>query len=193
ATDSEKAQASEALRNALAALPDEAKDFELRGAADQAIQPICQSVGKRLLGERVTTWAVRELPWHSDDRDKARVRRECADILAELPQDVTEAEAKEALEPTVREACQEIEDRQARKRREEQKASLIQHAVAEATVYLAELNRKGEITREEYYDSEVTERFKTCVRRELEQEITGDESAREVRNRVREIIDRQLE
>ena len=60
-------------------------------------------------------------------------------------------------------------------------------------MYLVELNRKGEITNEEYYDSEVTEHFKACVRRELEQELTGNESAREVKNRTREIIDSELE
>src|SRR5439155_12100947 len=193
ATDCEKAQASEAVRKALAALPDEAKDFELRGAADQAIQPICQSVGKRLLGERVTTWAVRELPWQSDDRDKARVRRECAEILAELPQDVTEAEAKEALEPTIREARQEIEDRQARKRREEQKPRLMQHGLAEISPYLWQLNQDGEITTEEYLDSDFKADLERTVKAELERALSGEETAKEVEETVHEIIDAELE
>ena len=192
ATDSEKAQASEALRNALAGLPDEAKDFELRAAADQAIQPICQTVEKRLLGERVITWAVRELPWHSDDRDKARVRRECAEILAELPADISEAEAKEALEPTIREACQEIEDRQARKRREQQKANLVQQGLAEISRHLWRLNQAGEIAAEEYLDSDFTAGLQRTVKAELERVLIGEESTKEVEETVHEIIDGEL-
>ena len=49
--------------------------------------------------------------------DALRVRRECAEILAELPEDFTELEAKEALEPTVEEACIELEYRTSRQQR----------------------------------------------------------------------------
>ena len=62
------------------------------------------------------------------------------------------ATRKEDVE-AVREACQEIEDRQARKRREEQKASLIQRGLAEISGYLWQLNQDGEITAEKYLDS----------------------------------------
>ena len=94
---------------------------------------------------------VRELPWGTNDQDTARVRRECAEILAELPADVTEPEAREALEPTVREprhrgmatlamaghgrdaraTRQIVEERQARKEREARKRELIEQGVAE--------------------------------------------------------------
>jgi uncharacterized protein YecE (DUF72 family) len=144
--------------------------------------------------ERVLNWAVSQLPfWHSTEQDKARLRRECQGILAQLPEDVTEAEARAELEEAITGACQAVEQRKASKEREERKASLIQQGVAEVTIYLTELNRKGEITNEEYWDSEVAEHFKACVRRELERELTGDESAREVKNRAREIIDSELE
>src|SRR5207249_1409601 len=47
ATDSEKAQASEAVRKALAALPDEAQDLELRAVAEDALRPIRERVEAR--------------------------------------------------------------------------------------------------------------------------------------------------
>ena len=88
----------------------------MRVAAQEAIQPLCIAIEKRLLDERLIEWAIRELPyWGRTDRDEARLRRECAEILEELPIDVSEEEAKEALEPTISETCQEIEERQARK------------------------------------------------------------------------------
>lgn len=193
ATDAERAHALAAIRESLSRLPTDAQEFEVRAAAEAAVRPVCQAVAKRQLDQRLIEWAGWKLPWGSEDRDRARLRRECAEILAELPQGVSEAEAKEALEPTVREACNEIDECQARKRREQQKESLIQHAVAEVTAYFAELHRKGEITDKEYWDSEVAEHLKTCVRREFQKQLTGDESAHEVKNRAREIIDEALE
>src|SRR5206468_9537088 len=105
----------------------------------------------------------------------------------------TEAEVRAELEEAITGACQAVEQRKASKERQERKASLIQQGVAEVTTYLVELNRKGELTNEEYWDSEVRGHFTTCVRRELEQEITGDESARDVKSRAREIIDAELD
>ncbi len=63
--------------------------------------------------------AIQQLPWAKTELDALRVRRECAEILADLPEDVTELEAKEALEPTVQEACWDIEQRKARKERQD--------------------------------------------------------------------------
>jgi hypothetical protein len=96
----------------------------MRVAAQQAIEPISRAVERRLLDERVINWAIFKLPWRATDYDKARVRRECAEILAEQPQDISEVEAQEALEPTVQEARLDIEKREA----EAQPASLKQTA-----------------------------------------------------------------
>ena len=104
---------------------------EMRVAAQEAVQPVRRAIERRLLDARLLGWAIRELPWSRTDRDEARIRRECAEILAELPLDFTEPEGKEALEPTVREACAEIEQRQAEKERQARKAILILQGVAE--------------------------------------------------------------
>ena len=90
------------------------------------------------------------------ERDEARISRECSEILADLPLDVTEAEGKEALEPTVREASQEIRQRQAEKERQTRKANLIQQGVAEVSSYLLQLRLDQEIAAEDYFDSEFT-------------------------------------
>jgi hypothetical protein len=192
ATDSEKAQASEAIRKALAAVPDDASDVELRAAAEGAVRPIQGVVERRLLDTRMLNWAISQLPWGSDDRDRARISRECREILADLPPDVSEVEAKEALEPTVTEVRREIEQRQAEKERQTRKANLIQQGVAEVSSYLVELKRDGEITTQEFLDSEFTSDLKAAVQTGLENGLTGKETTKEVQQKARAIIDRCL-
>jgi len=192
ATDSERAQAAAAIRESLAHLPGDAEEFEVRAAAEEGVRPMRQAVEKRLLDERLTEWAVRQLLWGSADRDKARLRRECAEILAELPPDASEAEAKEALEPTIREARKGIDERQASKRREQQKASLIQQGVAEISSYLWRLKEDGEITTEEYWDSDFTDGLKRTVREQLERALSGEETATAVDEAVHKIIEAKL-
>ncbi len=138
-------------------------------------------------------WAVRELPWSSNERDEARLRRECAEILEELAADASEEEAKEALEPIVSEACQEIEQRQARKLREAQKANLIREGAAEVSHYLWRLKQDGEISPEEYLDSDFRAELEDAVREELESELSGEETTKEVASLTHEIIDDELE
>jgi hypothetical protein len=58
---------------------------------------------------------------------------------------------------------------------------------------MAELQRKGELTREEYFDAELTEHWQTLVRRGLESGLTGDESTKEVREMAHGIIDSAIE
>ena len=125
ATEAERVRITAAVREAVRKLGDDADECEIRVAAQEAMQPICRAIQKRLLDERLTDWAIRELPWSRTERDEARLRRECAEILAELPLDTSEAEGKEALEPTIREACRKIENREAQQQREQRKASLI--------------------------------------------------------------------
>jgi hypothetical protein len=89
-----------------------ADDSEMRIAAQQAIEPISRAIEKRLLDARLLNWATIRLPWSATEQDQARVRKECAEILAELPQDLSEMQAHEALEPTIQEARAEINQRQ---------------------------------------------------------------------------------
>jgi excisionase family DNA binding protein len=124
ATEAERVGAISAVREALKCFDATADESEMRVAAQQAIEPISRAVERRLLDERVINWAIFKLPWRATDYDKARVRRECAEILAEQPQDISEVEAQEALEPTVQEARLDIEKREA----EAQPASLKQTA-----------------------------------------------------------------
>ncbi len=152
-----------------------------------------QGGGKRLLDERLTAWAVRHLPWPSDDRDKARLRRECGQILAELAKDVSEAEAKEALERTVHEASRQIEQRQAEKERHARRANLIQHGVAEVSSYLLELDRDGAITSEELWNTDFDAELRDSVRRGLEAKLSGGETVQDVRKLTRQIIDGELD
>jgi excisionase family DNA binding protein len=191
ATEAEKVKATAAIREALRRFDCNADLCEMRIAAQEAVQPVRQAVGKRLLDAKLLQWAIRELPWNRTDRDEARVRRECAEILAELPLDISEAEGKEALEPTVLEASQEIKQRQAERDRQARKSILTQQGVDEVSSYLLELKRDGEITAEESWDSEFTAHLSETVRRGLEAELSGDETSQEVRELVREIIDAQ--
>jgi excisionase family DNA binding protein len=192
ARDQEKARASVAAREALRRLDADATEIEMQTSADEAVQPIQHAAERRLLRERVLRWATQQLPWNRTELDAVRVRRECAEIQAELPEDASEAECKEALEPTVREACQEIEERQASKQRQAQKTQLIEQGIAEVSTCLLDLRRAGELTTEEYLDSEFTDHIKTAVRRTLRKELSGNESSKEIRALVRQAIEEEL-
>lgn len=124
ATEAERMGAITAAREALKCFDAMADESEMRVAAQQAIEPISRAIEKRLLDARLLNWATIRLPWSATEQDKVRVRWEYAEILAELPQGISEVEAKEALEPTVQEARLDIEKRQA----EAQRASLRQTA-----------------------------------------------------------------
>ena len=97
ATDQEKARAIVAVREAVRRLDADASESELLTSAQEAIRPINQVIERRRLKERVLNWAIQQLPWGKTELDAVRVRRECGEILAELPEDFSEAEAKEAL------------------------------------------------------------------------------------------------
>ena len=58
---------------------------------------------------------------------------------------------------------------------------------------MLELKRAGEITAEECWDSEFKQHLHTIARRTLETELTGEESNKEIRELVQEIIDAELE
>jgi excisionase family DNA binding protein len=192
ATDAERARASGVVRESVSRFPWDAEESEIRSAAEEAMRPVTLGIEKRQRDERLLKWVVWELPWGSDERDRARLCRECGEILAELSQDVSELEAKEALEPTIREACREIEDRQKHKQRDEQKANLIQQGIAEIPHYLWRLKQDGEITSEEYLDSDFRAALTEAVKSELERELSGDEATQEVKERVHEIVDDEL-
>ena len=108
ATEAERVEAVTAVREALKRFDALSDETEMRVAAQQAVEPISRAVEKRLLDARLLSRASIRLPWSATEQDKARVRRECAEILAELPQDVPEIHAQEALEPTIQEVCAEI-------------------------------------------------------------------------------------
>lgn len=193
ATEAEKVRATVAIREALRRLDNFADVCEMRVATQEAVQPLRQAVEKRLLDARLNKWAVSELPFGGrTEQDEARLRRECAEILAELPEDASEVEAKEAMEPTIREAREKIEKRQAEKERQAHKANLIQQGVAEVWSYLLELKREGEISDKDIWDSEFTADLKEAVRRGLEADLSGDETTKEVHQLAREIIDTEL-
>jgi hypothetical protein len=192
ATEAEKIKATAAIRDALARFDCTADEREMRVAAREALQPFRQAIERRVLDAKLLDWAIRELPWHRTDRDEARIRRECSEILADLPLDVTEAEGKDALEPTVREASEEIKQRQAEKDRQARKPTLIQQGDDEVTSYLLHLKHEGEIRAEECWSSEFTADIKEAVKRGLQADLTGDETIKEVQELTREIVDGEL-
>lgn len=193
ATEAERARATAAIRDTLRRLDDDAEECDMRVAALEAMQPLRQAIEKRLLDERLIAWAVRELPWSSNDRDEARLGRECTEILAELPANVSETEGKDALEPTISEMREEIEERQAQKQRKWQKETLIEKGVAEVSHYLWRLKQDKEISSEEYLDTNLRAKLQGIVREELESELSGKERSDEVQDLVRDIVDEELD
>ncbi|HLY60001.1 MAG TPA: hypothetical protein VKV95_04475 [Terriglobia bacterium] len=192
ATEAEKVRAGAAIREALKRLDLSATDCEIRVAADEAIKQIRQAVEKRELDVRILKWAVFALPWHATDGDRARVRRECAEILAGLPLDISDTDARDALEPTIAEARREIERKQVEAQRQARTASLIQQGIAEVSSYLLELKCKGRLSDEDYWDSEFTAELRESVRRHLDWKLSGDETGEDVRKLTRKIIDNEI-
>ncbi|HEV2378379.1 MAG TPA: helix-turn-helix domain-containing protein [Terriglobia bacterium] len=193
ATEAEKVRARTVIEEVLRHLDHLADVCKMRTAVTEAIQPARQAIERRLLDERLITWALRQLPWSRTEFDIARIRRECAEIIADLPADVSEPEAKEALEPTVREACAEIQERQVDKERRGRKAGLVQSGVAEVSSYLLSLAAKREISDKEYWDSDLTADLTEAVRLGLEAKLKGDETTKEVRQQAQKIVDDQLD
>jgi hypothetical protein len=185
-------KAAAAIREAVARSDNFADVSEMRVAAKEAVQPIRQAIERRKLDARLINWALRHLPPGRTDRDAARIHRECAEILAELPQDVSEPEGMEALEATVREACAEINKRQAERERQARKAQLVAEGLADVNAYMLELLREDEITREDYFDQTFTRELESAVQDRLESGLTGNESPDTTRDLVREIINKEL-
>lgn len=192
ATEEERSRASVAISEAVQRLEVAASENEVLISIREALRPINQAIEKRRKEERILNWATAQLPCHKTELEAARVRRECAEILAELPGDIADVGAKEALEPTIREACQGIEERHADRKRQTSKAQKIEYGVAEVSNRLWELRCAEELTTEEYFDSDFAEHVKTIVRRRLQVELSGDESNKEVRDIVRTAVDEEL-
>ena len=192
ATEAEKVKATAAIREALRRFDNFADVCEIRVAAQEAVQALRQAIERRQLEARLINWALRQLPWGKTERDEARLRRECAEILAELPVDTSEIEGKEALEPTVKEACAEITTRQVENARQARKAQLVAEGVAQVNSYMLELLREDEITNEECFDRDLTTRLENAVRRGLESELNGEETTKEILRLTRQIIDGEL-
>lgn len=189
ATEQEKAQAASLIRQSLKKLPASAADFELRASAEEAIAPLCCAIERRKLVKEVTDLAVRELPWEATDADKNNLRRECIEALAELPADISEAEAREHAEELAQETSKEIEDREADRERERRKAQQVNRGVQEVFSYLLELKRDGKISSDELWDSTLRQQLEQAVQNELADELSGDEGSQEVEALARDIID----
>ena len=58
---------------------------------------------------------------------------------------------------------------------------------------MLELEREGEITSREYWDTDLKEHLRGAARRGLEADLAGDESAARVRKVAREIVDGELD
>lgn len=192
ATEAERLRATVAIREALQRLGNLADEGEMRLTAEEAVRPIRQATTKQEMDARLLNWAVFQLPWSRNDHDVARVRGEVAEILGELRADVLEATAREALAPTVNEARQEIEQRQAETQRQARKATLIQQGITEVSTCLLEMKCKGQLSDEDYWDSEFTAAIREEVRRHLEANLSGDETVDDLRKLTRQIVDTEI-
>ena len=84
ATDAERVRAKAAVEEALRPFDRFVDVYKMRAAVAVAVEPVCQAIERRLMDTRLVTWALQSLPWSRTDLDEARIRRECAEILADL-------------------------------------------------------------------------------------------------------------
>ena len=183
ATDAEEVRARRAIDDAICREPLSADEKTLRATIDEAVKPICAAVNKRLLDGRVLLWASWQLPRGATDQEQDQLRRRCGEILAGLPMDVSEAEAKHALDSTVAQASSVISSREAEKRREAQKSTLLHAAITEASLYLLLRHDMSPLRDRE---------LRTQVLRTIEEglrNLTGTESQQEVQSKVHTLVD----
>ena len=65
--------------------------------------------------------------------------------------------------------------------------------MAEVARYLLELRQEDEISAEDYLDPGLAADLRDAVKRVLDEELTGDETAKVIRELAREIVDSELE
>lgn len=69
----------------------------------------------------------------------------------------------------------------------------MQQGIAEISHHLWRLKEHGEITTEEYLDSDFNAAMERAVKHELEGKLSGEETPQEVEKMVRLIIDEEME
>ncbi len=193
ASEQERAQAATLIREALEKIPASAAEFEVRVAAEEAIAGLRRAIQRRELTENDAAWAVQQLPfWKATEVDKSNLRRQCLEALTKLPEDISESDARVRVQRLVREACKQIEAREARAERQRRKSQLVTQGVQEAFNYLSELVGEGEVSSRELDDSEFREEIERAVRDALDDELSGEETPKELQERVREVVDDEL-
>jgi excisionase family DNA binding protein len=200
ATEAEKSRLRRDCAAILAGLPNEATEADAKEELEPTVHAIRQEIESRKRGEerqqmhtRILNQAVWELPIGRSEGEAAKLRRACSEILARLPADISEAEAKEQFAPTVQQFCKEINQRKADQARRKRKQELTVGGVREVWNCLLALKNEGEIEDAEFYDTEFREHMETVVRRELEAELTGNESITELKDFVMDIIEDEIE
>ncbi|MDA2914517.1 hypothetical protein MYX77_11300, partial [Acidobacteriia bacterium AH_259_A11_L15] len=108
------------------------------------------------------------------------------DLLADLPANLSEyqveAEIKEALKPLTRKI-------EARNRRRQ----LAEHGRQHVATVLHDLYREGQISREDWLDSDLTKDLEEAVTEALAEELTGSESTAEVEELVADVLADELD
>lgn len=147
----------------------------------------------RQLRERIVRDAQSSLPWSAAQHERTKAEALIRKALSGLPITASEAECRAAAEDSVADLCAAIERRLALEATEKRRAELVKHGVSEVGWYLRTLHNDGEISHEDYHDSELRADLEAAVREALEEEFEGDESEPEVDKRVREIVDDEFE
>ncbi len=186
ATREERARAITKAREALEALPQEVSDAEELQAAREAVDSVADQCERRLRLQRLLPHVFLYLPYPRLDKDEAEAKRIVADLLADLPANLfdfqVEAEIKEALKPLTRKI-------EARNRRRQ----LIEHGRQHVAAVLYDLYRAGEISREDWLDSELRQDLEEAVTDALKEELTGSESTEGVEELTADVVADELD
>lgn len=146
----------------------------------------------RQLCERIVRDARWSLPWSAREDERTKAEALIRKALSGLPITASEAECRVAAEDSVADLCTAIERRLALEERKKRRAELVKHGVCEVGWYLRTLHNDGEISHEDYRDSELCAHLEEAVTEALEEGLDGDESERDVEERVREIVDDEI-
>lgn len=160
--------------------------------AARELEEARQSFRKRML---------EDLPADATDEERTAVRVAILQAEAEL---LTFADAykfqatvRDAVERVRKAAQQRREERQAedlrKLRRDLQLPNLIHKALLEVPEYWLKLRQRGEISREDFKDTEYLDKLRKIVRAKLEVDLTGDEDDQRIKELVAEIIEGEFD
>ena len=163
-----------------------ANELLIMKAANQAVDEVALECIQLERKEKWVRAATRFLPFGATDDDEARARKAACAVLDETPTEIPEYEVESGIRKSLKPL---IEESKLRRR----KRQLVTDGASYVDRVLRDLLEEDLINSEERWDSALRRRLAAAVRRELEQELAGDETEDDLQAMVESIVEDELD